>query len=306
MHTVTQPTPPIEACGGALRIHRIAAASDNLVWIAVCVETGAAAVIDGPSAAEALAACEAEEITLSAVWNTHTHDDHIGINRDLQRLGRLEGLEVIGPALVADAVPGLTCGVDEGDEVRLGALTAQVLRTEGHVDGHVSYLLGDALFCGDTLFTGGCGYLFDGPPDKMYRSLMRLAELPGETLVCCAHEYTQDNLRFAWSVEPDNPALAQRIRAVWAIRSAGGCVVPSTLEEERATNPFLRPGSPSLIQRVAAASAQLGPAPTPSEVFAATRALKDTGAHQALADSSLPLADSSLPLADSSLPLAGL
>lgn len=289
MHTVTQPLPPLEACGSALRIWRVPAASDNLVWMAECVQTGAVALIDGPSAAEALAACDALGLVPTAVWNTHTHGDHVGINRELARLGRLDGLEVIGPARAADAVPGLTRGVDEGDVVQLGALTARVLRTEGHIDGHVSYVLGDALFCGDTLFTGGCGYLFDGPPAKMYRSLMRLAELPGDTLVCCAHEYTTDNLRFAWSVEPDNAALAERIRRVWAIRARGGCAVPSTIEEERATNPFLRPGAPGLIASVRAASDQLGATPTPSEVFAATRALKDTGAHKALTDAQLPL-----------------
>jgi hydroxyacylglutathione hydrolase len=165
-----------------------------------------------------------------------------------------------------------------------------VMLTEGHIDGHISYVFGDVLFCGDTLFGAGCGYLFDGPPEKMFRSLSRLAELPGETWVCCAHEYTQDNLRFAWSVEPDNQELAARIRKVWAARSRGESSVPSRIEEERATNPFLRPGSPSLQASVRRA---WGNREISGWVdwFAATRALKDRKDYRALASETLPLGD---------------
>ena len=122
----------------------------------------------------------------------------------------------------------------------------------------------------------------------MFDSLMRLAALPGNTLICCAHEYTEDNLRFAWSVESDNAALAQRIRDDWQVRSRGGCTVPSTLETEWATNPFLRPGSPGLMAAVAKAlpDADLS---THGGVFAATRALKNTGAHKSAPESNLPL-----------------
>ncbi len=280
MHTVTEPNPPFSACDGALRVHRVPAARDNLVWIAECVETGDCAVVDGPSADEALAYAQAHGLRLVAVWNTHTHGDHVGINRDLERRGLLAGLRVVGPARAAADVPGLSQPVDEGDSVTLGALTARVMLTEGHLNGHVSYVLGDVLFCGDTLFAGGCGYLFDGPAETMFRSLVRLAELDGATRVCCAHEYTQDNLRFARSVEPDNAALAERIERVAAIRARGGCTVPSTIAEERATNPFLRPGSPSLRAEVARQlpGADLS---TPAATFAATRRLKDTKAYLA-------------------------
>lgn len=286
-HVVPRPDGPFEACGGALRVHVVPAAQDNLIWIAECVATGACAVVDGPDAEGALAYAEAHGLRIEAVWNTHTHGDHVGINRDLARRGRLAGLRVFGPARAAADVPGLTDPVDEGGVVRLGNLEARVLLTEGHIDGHVSYVFGDVLFCGDTLFTGGCGYLFSGPAPTMFRSLLRLAELPGETRVCCGHEYTEDNLRFAWWIEPDNAALAERIRRVWAVRAEGRSAVPSTIADEQATNPFLRPGSPTLVRRVSDESGRV--LRTPDEVFAATRALKDSKRHRAVPDAALPL-----------------
>jgi len=286
-HAVTHPDPPFEAMGGALRVHMVPAGQDNLSWLAECTETGETAVVDGPWAEPVLEYVQAHALDLRAVFNTHTHGDHIGVNLGLDHFGKLAGLRVVGAAVVAAQIPGLTEPVAEGDEVRLGAVTGRVMLTEGHIDGHISFVFGDVLFCGDTLFTAGCGRIFGGPPVKMFDSLLRLAALDGETRVCCAHEYTRDNLRFAWSVEPDNAALADRIRRVWAIRAEGRSAVPSTLEEERATNPFLRPGSPTLVAKVSEAMGR--PLPTPEEVFAATRALKDRGYHRRIPDSDLPL-----------------
>lgn len=274
MHVVTDPPAPFRVAGGRLEVHCVPAATDNLAWVLRCIETGTTAVIDAPSAAEVLAYCEARGWQLDEVWNTHTHGDHIGINRDLLGRGALPPV-VVGPAGAASEVPGLTRAVDEGDEVRLGAVPARVMRTDGHLHGHVSFVFDGAVFCGDTLFAGGCGRIFGGTAEQLFDSLCRLAELPGDTLVCCAHEYTQDNLRFAWSVEPGNPILKQRIAEVWAIRARGGCAVPSTIELERATNPFLRPGSPEIRETV-----------SPSErnsalsVFTALRALKDGGVYR--------------------------
>lgn len=285
-HTVQNPNPPFLAFDGAIEVHQVPAATDNLCWVLVCTATREAAVIDGPSAKEVLAYLEGREIQWTTILNTHTHGDHIGINADLKKRGQLDRYTVVGPESVRDAVPGLTQGVSEGDEVRVGNAVGRVWVTEGHINGHVSYIFGDVLFCGDTLFTGGCGYLFDGPPALMFESLMRLATLPEQTKVCCAHEYTQDNLRFAWMAEPENEALHARIQQVWKIREAGGCAVPSTIGEERATNPFLRPGSPALQRQLAQHMAEY-PQSTFAEVFAATRAWKDLKPHRGLLDQDL-------------------
>lgn len=287
-HVVTRPRAPFLSRTGRLEVHQIPAWKDNLVWLAVCQETGEVAAVDGPEAGGVLAYCEAQGLTLKTILNTHTHPDHIGINLDLARRGLLDGMRVVGAKSRAKDIPGLTEPVEEGDTVRVGSCEAQVLLTEGHIDGHLSFVFDDVLFCGDTLFAAGCGYLFDGPPSKMYRSLARLRELDPETRVCCAHEYTEDNLRFAWSVDPENEALAERIRAVWAVRAEGGATVPSTIGEERATNPFLRFDAPALRRRVAAAWPDRDLA-SDADVFAATRALKDRKDYRSLTDAALPL-----------------
>jgi hydroxyacylglutathione hydrolase len=287
-HVVTSPRPPFSAAGGRLTVHQIPAWQDNLIWLIVCNETGEVAAVDGPEAGPVLAYIEANGLTLTAIFNTHTHGDHIGINRDLQERGLLEGLRVVGSAARAAEIPGITEPVGEGDVVRLGGFEGRVMLTEGHINGHISFVFGDALFCGDTLFAGGCGYLFDGPPAKMHDSLRRLAALDGATRVCCAHEYTEDNLKFAWSVEPDNDALVARMREVWALRARGGCSVPSTVAEERATNPFLRTDSPTLHESVAAAMPEADLS-SPVAIFAATRALKDRKDHRSIPDAALPV-----------------
>lgn len=288
-HAVTSPPPPFRSRSGHLEVHQIPAAFDNFIWVLVCTRTQEAAVVDGPDAAGLVAYCKRHGIRLRAVLNTHTHPDHIGVNLELSRLGLLEGMRVYGPARRAGEVPGMTDPVDEGDSVRVGDAEGRVMLTEGHIDGHVTYLFDDIMFCGDTLFAGGCGYLFDGPPDKMYRSLSRLRGLSPDTVVCCAHEYTQDNLRFAWTVEPENPALAERIRDVWARRERGEATVPSTVGLELETNPFLRFDSPSLREHVRAAWPD-EPLESDASFFAATRALKDRKDYRRAPEAELPLA----------------
>jgi len=287
-HLVSVPADPFLASEGALEVHVVPVWRDNFTWLIRCTQTGATAAIDGAEAAPVLAYVEAQGLDLTCLLTTHTHPDHVGLHHDLQKLGRLASLRVVGLRGRTD-IPGLREGVDEGDRVRLGMVEGEVWRTEGHLDGHLSYRFGDLLFCGDTLFAGGCGYLFDGPPAKMHASLQRFATLPAATKVCCAHEYTEDNLRFAWSVEPDNLALAQRIREVWALRAEGRASVPSTIGLELATNPFLRVDSTSLRERVRAAlpEAELD---TPEQVFTATRRLKDLKRYKTLGDEALPLA----------------
>lgn len=287
-HVVTRPTPPFSLASGRLMVHQIPAWQDNLIWLLVDPETGDAAAIDGPEAEPVLTYCEANGLRLTTIFNTHTHGDHIGINRALERAGRLAELRVVGSAKVASSVPGLTEAVTDGDRVSFGGIEGRVLLTEGHLDGHISYVFEDVLFCGDTLFGAGCGYLFDGPPSAMHESLQRLAQLGDETRVCCAHEYTEDNLRFAWSVEPSNSALRDRIQSTWAIRAQGKSSVPSTIGVERATNPFMRVHSAELRGHLAAElPEQL--LDDDAAVFAATRALKDGKAYKTIGDDALPL-----------------
>ena len=286
-HVVTDPTSPFTSRSGRLTVHQVPVWMDNLVWLVVDSEKNAAAV-DGPEAGPVLDYCAAHGLTLTTILNTHTHGDHVGINSDLERRGLLASIEVVGPRRAQDQVPGIKTPVDDGDTVTFGGVSGQVMLTEGHINGHVSYVFEDLLFCGDTLFAAGCGYLFDGPPQKMHDSLTRLAALDPETRVCCAHEYTQDNLRFAWSVDGDNPALADRIRRAWAVRADGGSTVPSTIGEERATNPFLRHHDPKLRAQVAAAFPDRDLSDAAS-IFAATRALKDRKTYREAGDTHLPL-----------------
>jgi len=285
-HVVSKACEPFGVAQGKLTVHQIPACQDNFIWIVQCNETGDAAVIDGPEAEPALAYCKHHNIRLTAVLNTHTHWDHVGINRQLDKLGYLKNLRVYGCGERADEIPGLSHPVDEGDVILIGNVPAQVWRTEGHLDGHLSYVFDGALFCGDTMFGAGCGYLFDGPPAKMQASLERFKQLPKDTLVCCAHEYTQDNLRFAWSIEPDNQHLAMRIDETWLRRKRGWATVPSTIELECLTNPFLRWDS-STIHRNVLSPGSLSHDPV--SIFAAMRCLKDTKAYKTISDAKLPL-----------------
>ncbi|HEX3598353.1 MAG TPA: hydroxyacylglutathione hydrolase [Polyangiaceae bacterium] len=285
-HAVTQPARPFRSASGALEIHQIPSAQDNLIWLIV-TRDGEAAAVDGPDAGGTLDYCSANGFRLTTILNTHTHGDHIGINRDLERRGMLGGLRVVGPKRAASDVPGITEQVDDGGSVAFGGVTASVLLTEGHINGHVSYVLDGVLFCGDTMFGAGCGYLFDGPPAKMHASLERLGALPGGTRMCCAHEYTQDNLRFAFSIEPGNAELRERIQKTWALRGRGESSIPSSIGLERKTNPFLRHESPELREHIARAMPERTLA-TPGDVFAATRALKDRKDYKSITDAELP------------------
>ena len=168
---------------------------------------------------------------------------------------------------------GLIRGVDEGDEVAVGELRGKVLFIPGHTTGHVAYLFGNNLFCGDTLFTAGCGRIFEGTPEQMHASLKKLMALPEDTKVYCGHEYTENNLRFAVTIEPKNYKLASRFERVQALRARGLPTVPATMEEEKQTNPFLRWDSKEIQANLKAGAPDLKSDPV--AIFARIRKLKD-------------------------------
>ena len=225
-----------------IEVVRIPARQDNYIWMAHDPASGETVVIDPADAAPVLAEADKRGWKIGQIWNTHWHGDHIGGNAEIKAA---TGCIVTGPAAEAAKIPTLDVQVREGDRARLGAFEAQVLEVPAHTAGHIAYHLPEAgiAFVGDTLFAMGCGRLFEGTPAQMFANMQRLAALPPETVVYCAHEYTQSNGRYALHVEPDNPALVERMREVDAVRARNEPTVPTTIALERATNPFMRANS---------------------------------------------------------------
>ena len=207
-----------------MKIVQIPLLRDNYGYLIICQKTNTAGIVDPSEAEPVLRRVELEQVTLTAILNTHHHRDHTGGNEGL--LAK-QSLEVYGHKSDQGRIPGLTRGVDEGDEVVIGEVRGKVLFIPGHTTGHVAYLFANNLFCGDTLFTAGCGRLFEGTPAQMWRSLSMLRGLPDATRVYCAHEYTQSNARFAVTVEADNDKLLKRSAAIDAARAKGEATVPS-------------------------------------------------------------------------------
>jgi hydroxyacylglutathione hydrolase len=219
-------------------VHRIPALSDNYIWLYEYAP-GVAAAVDPAEAGPVLAALSERGLRLTHILNTHWHPDHVGGNLQLkQELG----CTIIGPRREQEKIPGLDRAVDDGDTLDLGGRQGRVLFVGAHTAGHIAYWFEAAaiLFPGDTLFAMGCGRLFEGTPADMFAALSRLAALPADTLVYCAHEYTLSNARFAITVEPDNAALAARKANVEAQRATGDPTVPFPLSAELETNPFVR------------------------------------------------------------------
>jgi hydroxyacylglutathione hydrolase len=253
----------------SMQIHPIPAFSDNYLW---CLyDAGAAWVVDPGDAAPVLDFLDTHGLRLEGILITHHHPDHIGGVGELIR--RCSPGFIYGPD--NSRIPGRTHRVGDGDRLELLGRTFEVLAVPGHTLDHLAYFSDDAqqplLFCGDTLFAGGCGRLFEGTPAQMYASLQRLAALPPQTAVYCAHEYTQSNLRFAAAVEPANRQLAARQAEVAEARRRGQPTVPSRLADELATNPFLRVESDG----VATAVDRREPTGNIIDRFAALRRWKD-------------------------------
>lgn len=251
-----------------LEIEHLVCLKDNYVWLLREPATGAVAAVDPSEAKPVAAKLDSLGWKLTHILNTHHHWDHTGGNLELKEQS---GAVIVGPAADRERIPGIDLALAEGDTYRFGGATAQIFDIPGHTRGHIAFWFPEstALFCGDTLFTLGCGRLFEGTPQQMWTSLSKLRRLPPETRVFCGHEYTQANARFALSIDPTNEGLRRRAAEVDRLRAAGRPTVPATLAEERDTNPFLRADQPAL------AGAMRLPASDPIAVFAAIRARKD-------------------------------
>lgn len=245
---------------------------DNYIWLLPLpgdVSGNRVAIVDPGDATPVIARLEALGLEPAAILVTHHHYDHV---QGIPSLLEYRNIPVYGPA--ASPARGIDHPVRDGDRVPLDGLVLEVFAVPGHTLDHIAYYAPGILLCGDTLFAGGCGRLFEGDPEQMWASLQRIAQLPDETRFFCAHEYTVANLEFARAVEPGNGAIAARLDACRRLRARDEPTLPATLADERRTNPFLRWAEPDVI--AAAERVADGERPTqPHEVFAAIRRWKD-------------------------------
>lgn len=251
-----------------LQIHMFPCLQDNYGYLVHDPDSGETASIDTPEADRILAEARAMGWRITQIWNTHWHPDHAGGNEQIKTE---TGCTIFGPKGEAAKIPALDVALGEGDEARLGNHVARVLDVGGHTLGHIAYHLpGDKVaFVGDALFALGCGRVFEGTFGQMWTSLSKLAALPKETAVYCAHEYTQSNARFAITIEPQNTALQARVKEIDSLRARGEPTVPTTIGLELETNPFLRADAASVR-----ATIQMPDAPA-ADVFAEVRRRKD-------------------------------
>jgi len=251
-----------------LEVHMFPCLNDNYGFLVHDADADTTAVIDTPEVEPINAALKEKGWRLTHILNTHHHFDHAGGNEALKAQWHCT---VVGAANDADRIPGIDVRVSDGDRFSFGNTSALVLEVPGHTRGHIAYYFEDdgIAFVGDTLFALGCGRLFEGTPSQMWTSLQKLMALPDETVVYCAHEYTQSNAAFALTVEPGNEALVRRSAEIERLRASGVPTVPTTIGLEKATNPFLRPDSENLRATVGMEDGD------PVAVFAETRRRKD-------------------------------
>jgi hydroxyacylglutathione hydrolase len=251
-----------------LDIIQIPVLTDNYIYLLHDTVSGETAAVDPALAEPVLDVLKQRGWQLTYILNTHHHDDHVGGNLELKRA---TGCQIIGSAADKHRIPAIDRCVSDGEQITIGSHSAQVLETAGHTSGHiVYYFAGDnALFCGDTLFVMGCGRLFEGSAEQLWKSLQTLKALPADTRVYCAHEYSESNARFALSVDADNVVLQEKTRLIQQRRAENLPTVPSTIGDELATNPFFREDS----SEIRASLHCMDNAPV--EVFAKLRRLKD-------------------------------
>jgi hydroxyacylglutathione hydrolase len=220
-----------------MEIVAVPAFSDNYIWLVHDAESGETAVVDPGDAAPVLAEAARRGWSIGQIWNTHWHPDHTGGNLAIKEA---TGARISGPA--SGRIPGRDVALAEGDEVRIGSHVGRVIEVPGHTLDHIALIFEPerVAFVGDTLFAMGCGRLFEGTPQQMYRSLGRIAGLPDDARLYPAHEYTLSNALFAVHADPGNEALAKRLSEVKALREAGRITLPTTVAQERQTNPFVR------------------------------------------------------------------
>ena len=248
-----------------LQIHQFPCLSDNYGFLIHDPASGETAAIDTPDGAEYLRQAEAKRWTITHIWNTHWHPDHAGGNKDIVAA---TGAKIIAPQEV-EKLSEIDQVVAHGDTVSLGEFRADVIDVSGHTNGHIAFHIPDAevAFVGDAVFALGCGRMFEGEPKQFWDSLSRIKQLPAQTTLYCAHEYTAANAKFAIHADPENAALQSYVEEITAKRSRDEWTVPTQLDRELATNPFLRADDPALMAKWGGAS--------PDETFAALRAAKD-------------------------------
>ncbi|MBI1273475.1 MAG: hydroxyacylglutathione hydrolase [Alphaproteobacteria bacterium] len=246
--------------------------ADNYIYLVGDTELGLAMVVDPGDPDVVRKALKKNDWHLTLILNTHHHNDHIGGNIKLKRE---YGAAIIAPDKERARIKDMDRGVVQGDSVTFSDIKAKVIETPGHTSGGIAFYFAglNALFCGDTLFSLGCGRLFEGSPNEMWQSLCKLRELPDETQVYCGHEYTEANARFALMLDEDNPDLKARISDVRKKRQQGHATLPVSLATEKKTNPFLRADNKGFQQALSKSGLPAGT--DPIAVFAALRAAKD-------------------------------